>query len=137
MMLEPSKEQGCSLSYDSTIRFSWEHPPTIQHGASLNVSVVVMFGESNRLSRAPTQAFAVNVSLVDEYGTRTGGGLQGSLTSNMQFPSNQHAHGLAVINDLAIRQTGRRRLRVLLGVFSGTGMTVEARADSHIFHAST
>jgi hypothetical protein len=135
-MLEPSEGQGCSLGYDSTIRFSREPPPTIQHGASLPVSVVVMLGESNRPSRASTQAFAVNVSLVDEYGTRTSGGLQGSLTSNIQFPSNQHAHGLAVFNDLAICQTGRGRLRVLLGVFSAAGLTVEARADSHIFHVS-
>jgi hypothetical protein len=87
-MLEPSKGQGCSLGYDSTIKFSRGPPLTIQHGASLTVSVVVMFRESNRLSRAPTQAFPANVFLVDEYGTRTSGGLQGSLTSNIQFPSN-------------------------------------------------
>ncbi|KAJ6136926.1 hypothetical protein N7497_012178 [Penicillium chrysogenum] len=44
--------------------------------------------------------------------------------------------GLLCFNDLAICQTGRRRLRVWLGVFSVAGMTVEARAGSHIFHVN-
>ncbi|KAJ5264562.1 hypothetical protein N7505_007355 [Penicillium chrysogenum] len=81
-----------------------------------------------------TQASAVNVSLVDEYGARTSGGLQGSLTSNIQFRPDEHTHGVAVFNNIAICQTGPRRLRALLGQLSCSGMTVEARADSNLFH---
>ncbi|KAJ6190542.1 hypothetical protein N7519_000563 [Penicillium mononematosum] len=83
-----------------------------------------------------TQAYAVNVSLVDEYGAKASGGLQGSLTSNIQFRPDQHAHGFVVFNNLAICQTGPQRLRALLGALSCPGMTVEARADSKVFHIS-
>ncbi|CAI7664422.1 unnamed protein product [Penicillium palitans] len=83
---------------------------------------------------ALTQAFAINVSLVDEYGARTSGGLQGSLTSNMQFHSYQRARGFAVFDNLTVCQTGSWRLRILLGAFSCAEMTVEARADSNVFH---
>ena len=136
MALGPSKGQGSSPGYDTIIRFTREPPPIIQNGASFTVSVMVIFGESRRLPMALTQAFAINVSLVDEYGARTSGGLQGSLTSNMQFHSYQRARGFAVFDNLTVCQTGSWRLRILLGAFSCAEMTVEARADSNVFHVS-
>ncbi|KAJ6126097.1 hypothetical protein N7471_010590 [Penicillium samsonianum] len=135
-MLGPVEKQGGSPGYDTIIRFTREPPPIIQNGDSFTVSVMVMFGESRGLPRAPTQAFAINVSLVDEYGAKTSGGLQGSLTSNMQFHPHQPANGFAVFDNLAVCQTGSWRLRILLGAFSCAEMTVEARADSNVFHAS-
>lgn len=136
MMLGPSEGEECPPGYDKTIRFSREPPFILQHGASLTVSVMVMFGKSGSFPIMQTQAYAVNVSLVDEYGAKTSGGLQGSLTSNIQFRPDQLAHGFAVFNNLAICQTGPWRLRALLGALSCSGMTVEARADSKVFHIS-
>lgn len=135
MTLGPSERGECPPCYDTILGFLREPPSIIPHGASLTISVVVILGESIRSPKAPTQAFAVNVSLVDEYGA-TSGGLQGSLTSNIQFHSDKHTHGLAEFSNIAICQTGPRRLRVLLGAFSCAGMSVVARADSDVFLVS-
>jgi len=132
----PSSGQDYSSGDDTIIGFTRGPPAIMQHGITFSVSVMVKFGESSGLSLVPTQAFAVNVSLVDEYGTRTSGVLQGNLTSNIQFHPTQGAHGFAVFGGLSICQTGLWRLRVLLGAFSCAEMAIEARVDSIVFHVA-
>lgn len=130
------EDSGRFFGNETKMVFTLEPPTTIQQGDTFTVCVSVALGSSHDLTETQRQAFAVNLSLVDEDNPCPRDGLRGSLTSCLQFHPGHPSHGFAVFNYISIHRIGLHRLQVLLGALSPTGMMIEARVVSKVFHAS-
>jgi hypothetical protein len=135
-MSESSEQQEGLPSHQTILKFHRGPTTTIKQGSTFAITVTVDFGCPWNHLRTGMQAFAVNISLVNELGICPQGRLKGSLTMCLQPTPGYHARGVAVFDNLIVGQVGTHRLCALLGVSSSHGMSIETREHSRAFRVS-
>jgi len=129
-----TKPSTASSSCEYSLTFEIEPPPSARPGKPFGIPVIVAVRPVSNQTTNPAQQFVAHASLRNENHSPATMQLTGTLTSSVCSRNGNTVPGYARFNSLCIGQSGRYRIRVMLGAASYVGVTTKEYVDSAVIH---